>query len=95
MMNKVFWWLKSFLAKHIIVIEHASDGLEKKRLEVCLNCEFKREREGMKICGVCGCFLELKAASLININHRKRRIEITHCPLGKWNDRWIANEYND
>jgi hypothetical protein len=94
MINKVFWLLKSFLAKHIIVIERASDDLKKKRLEVCLNCEFKREREGMDICAACGCFLDLKASSLININYREKRLEITHCPVGKWNDGWILQQYS-
>ena len=94
MINRIIWSIKALLARHL-VIEKATLQTKLNRLNVCSSCEFLREKEEMKICGVCGCFLELKAASLININHRKRRIEITHCPLGKWNDRWIANEYND
>jgi len=94
MMNSIIWSIKALLARHL-VIEKATSQTKLNRLNVCNSCEFLREKERMKTCAVCGCFLELKAASLININHHKRRIEITHCPMGKWNDKWIVNEYND
>ena len=80
-----------FLAAKIIVKSNVSDLIAKERIEVCFKCE-NRDPENEK-CKVCGCFLDLKTTTEINWNVKRNRQEVTHCPLGKWNDLEIANEY--
>lgn len=59
------------------------------RRVTCLACpEMNHEH---KTCNVCGCFLDLKTRS--KTNRTKRGIEVTHCPLGKWDDKDIAEHY--
>lgn len=81
------------LAEKIIVKEQTNEQEAAARMLVCLNCD-KRDAKENK-CTVCGCFLDLKTGSRVNWNAAKMRNEITHCPLGKWNDKKTANVYRE
>lgn len=78
-------------AEKIIVKEKVSPEVSKERYALCLECSH-RDKVADK-CTVCGCFLDLKTGAKINWNALKNRNEITHCPLGKWNDLETANTY--
>lgn len=45
--------------------------VQENRLNICNNCEFKKFDK----CGVCGCFLKIKASWITE-----------KCPLGKWSE---------
>ena len=77
----------------ILKVEPLNDPeLEKERYDKCRSCD-KYDAKNDK-CSVCGCFMEIKTPLKYNINPKKMgRVEITHCPLGKWDDKDIANQY--
>lgn len=81
------------IAEKAIVKEQVGEHEASARMLVCLNCE-KRDAAENK-CKVCGCFLDLKTGAKTNWNAKQMRNEITHCPLGKWNDKNIANLYRE
>lgn len=81
------------LAETVIVRENVDEQTAKDRFSICLSCPKRNEKEN--VCDVCGCFLDLKAGSKINWNARQMRSEITHCPMGKWNDKETANFYRE
>jgi hypothetical protein len=83
--------IKHYAASKIIVKEHVDAETAEQRMEVCLTCEHRDEEENK--CKVCTCFLDLKTASRANWRPAKNRNEVTHCPMGKWDDKEIANEY--
>lgn len=74
-----------------IVREKVDQHVADERMSVCMGCEH-RDADKNK-CKVCSCFLDLKTQSGTNWRPSKNRIEITHCPLGKWGDLQTANEY--
>ncbi len=66
--------------------------IAKARAKTCEGCP-QLDRNS-KRCKVCGCFLEKKIVLMTSKNPKKLgRIEITHCPLGLWGDKVIANLY--
>lgn len=79
------------LAEKLIVKEQVDGDEAARRFRVCVGCEYRNEKEN--VCDVCGCFLDLKTTAKTNWNAKKLRNEITHCPLGKWNDKKTANVY--
>lgn len=81
------------IAEKLIVKETVGNGEAAQRMRVCLNCE-KRD-SGENKCLECGCFLDLKTGAKTNWNAKRMRNEITHCPLGKWNDKETANVYRE
>ena len=81
------------LAETLIVKDQVGGEEAAKRFRVCVMCEYRNEKEN--VCDVCGCFLDLKTSAKTNWNARKLRNEITHCPLGKWNDKETANIYRE
>jgi len=83
--------VKHYLAENLIVKEGVDTETADWRFEICLKCPYRDAEENK--CLQCGCFLDLKTASRVNWRPSKNRNEITHCPLGKWNDKEIANEY--
>lgn len=83
--------IKHYAVSKIIVKEHVTADEASARMAVCLTCEHRDPEENK--CTVCTCFLDLKTGSLVNWRPSKSRNEITHCPMGKWNDKEIANEY--
>lgn len=81
--------IKHTLADALIVGQKVGDEVAAWRMAICRVCEHRRDN----VCGVCGCFLDLKTKSATNFNPSKMRYEITHCPLGKWDDEEVANHY--
>ena len=79
------------IAETVIVKELTDRATALERMEVCLACEHRDDKANK--CGVCGCFLDLKTTCATNWNAKKLRNEVTHCPLGKWDDLEIANQY--
>ena len=83
--------IKHYLASKVIIKEKVDGDTADARFDVCLKCEYRNPEENK--CMVCGCFLDLKTQSRVNWRPAKNRNEITHCPMGKWNDKEIANHY--
>lgn len=90
-MNVFFEALK--VAANGLVLEDVSEEISAKRYSVCLGCD-KRKSETDQ-CGICNCFLQIKSGAKNNINPLRARTEITHCPLGRWDDKEIANHYRE
>ena len=76
-----------------LVIDTVDTVLAGQRMSICEGCE--KMKKGTRTCGVCNCFLDLKTKSQTNLNPLNGRIEITHCPLGKWGDVETANYYRE
>lgn len=96
--------LKDFLVGGImqvmVVEEHNDRSVELARLKVCKGFNdvpaCPRYNKGFDQCMECKCIIAAKAKSLTNRNPKKwGRIELTHCPLGKWNDEEIMEYYKD
>lgn len=81
------------IAENVIVREQVGEEEAAMRFNVCLGCDRRDEKENT--CKECGCFLDLKCGAKTNWNAKKLRTEITHCPLGKWNDKETANVYRE
>ena len=63
------------------------------RMDMCNRCpNFNAEYE---TCGICGCFMDVKTTHLLTRNVKRGRIETTHCPIGRWNDKHVANHYRE
>jgi len=86
--NKVL----SKVAGLVLEVEKLNDKeLEQERISICESCPLM---DSNRRCKICTCFIDVKAAIKVNKNPDKFfRHEITHCPLGKWNDKDIANHY--
>jgi len=66
-------------------------GSERHGIPACVNYNPDRDQ-----CKVCSCIIEEKSKSKINYNPKKgMRAEITHCPLGLWEDEEIAQRYKE
>lgn len=76
-----------------IVDQKLDNEVDKETIELrrsaCNSCEFKK---GDK-CSVCGCYVDLKIMSKINKNKFGKK-EITHCPKGRWGDKYLAIYYS-
>lgn len=83
--------VKHYLAETLIVKEQVDGDTADWRFNICLQCPYRNPEENK--CMQCGCFLDLKTNSRVNWRPSKSRNEITHCPMGRWNDLEIANEY--
>lgn len=89
-MNLLYDLLK-FGAKHVLEVKELKDKvIVDMRLETCNGCKFLTKKRS---CIHCGCFVDVKATMEVNINPKTMRQEITHCPIGKWNDVEISNYY--
>lgn len=72
--------------------EHNDEALTLSRMNTCKRCE-NFNSETMQ-CGICGCYMDVKTTLLRNRNpYAAGRVEITHCPQGRWGDLDIANYY--
>lgn len=80
-------------AVNTLVITEVEPEIADMRMDVCRGCD-KLEESSMR-CKVCKCFLRVKTKSRENRNPEKFRFEITHCPLGRWNDMELANVYRE
>lgn len=83
--------IKKVAAGALIVRESVDDETAAKRMLICRGCD-RSDLQNDK-CLECGCFLSLKTQTFSNWRPSKNRVEITHCPLGKWDDFEIANAY--
>lgn len=73
-------------------VERVDEVTRELRLAICKGCE-RYANEDDK-CLECGCFMTVKTGSLTHRNPAKgMRVEVTHCPLGKWGDKEIADFY--
>jgi hypothetical protein len=90
--NKIFTQFLKAGAKIVFEVELLKDrALVDFRMNTCRGCnKFDKEEQ---TCGVCGCFMDVKTTHKTTRNLKKLRIETTHCPMGKWNDKEIANHY--
>lgn len=79
-------------AAGLLTVERADEETAKERMDICRGCEFFDL--GAERCKVCKCYMAAKTATLTHRNPKKMmRVEVTHCPKGKWNDRETANHY--
>jgi len=78
-------------AKTFLQVGEVDEATRIMRVSRCNSCDM-RDPESNR-CKVCKCFLAVKTRTLENLNPKKARYEITHCPLGKWEDLETANEY--
>lgn len=70
------------------------DDIKNERLKTCEYCPMM-DKENRR-CKICTCFIDAKVGIKINKNPDKgMRKELTHCPLGKWNDKDVANYYRE
>lgn len=88
---KVKYRIAELLAKTFLQIKQVDEQTRDFRISVCAGCD-KRDVESNR-CKVCKCFLAVKTNTAENLNPAHNRYEITHCPLGRWNDLELANEY--
>lgn len=78
-------------AKKFLVDELVDPDTAEQRINVCVQCN--RFDSDNRRCKVCKCYMDIKTTAKTNLNVKRSRYEITHCPLGRWNDLEIANEY--
>jgi hypothetical protein len=82
--------LKKNIVKYAIIVESLDEKDEadletiKLRESACNSCENNINN----VCKICDCYIELKVRSKVNRDKLGKK-EITHCPLGKWNDKLI------
>ena len=89
LLNKV----GELLVAKTLVVSYVTSEVKKARQEVCNACE--RRDQVANRCKICKCFLAVKTGTAENLNPTKLRYEVTHCPLGKWDDKEIANQYRE
>lgn len=78
-------------ADKVLVESHVGEDVSSFRMEKCMGCSLISKEDFR--CRVCKCYVEVKTTSERNYNLKRKRNEITHCPMGKWNDLEIANQY--
>lgn len=83
--------LLKFGAKAVLQDEKVLPEIAAQRMDICRGCA-NYNAESIK-CNSCGCYLEVKTECKTNYNPKKLRHEVTHCPMGFWNDIEVANEY--
>jgi hypothetical protein len=78
-------------ATKVLVLEQADQATADMRWKTCWACD-QMDHESRR-CRDCGCFIETKIWSKTSRSAARMLGEITHCPLGRWNDKDIANHY--
>lgn len=87
-------WLdaaKKLAASKMLVLEQTDAQTAEMRWNTCWYCE--QMNHSNKTCRSCGCYIELKIWSKISRSVNRPMGELTHCPLGKWQDKEITNYY--
>lgn len=83
--------LKKIASTLLVEEKHEWQDLATYRIGKCEGCpHFKQDT---RQCGICLCFMDEKVKATTHNNLAKGRQEITHCPIGSWNDAHIANMY--
>ena len=86
--------LKIAAKKTLPVEEHGRKDLTDIRKLTCKTCPSKMYDEESDKCKMCGCFIEIKSTLKRNRNPKAMmRVERTHCPMGHWGDKVVANIY--
>ncbi len=83
--------LAKLAADKVLVKEQVEKDVADMRWATCWGCEHMDHEK--KVCKLCGCFLEVKIWAKVSRAKHRPLGEITHCPIGKWNDKDIANHY--
>lgn len=74
-------------------VERVDETTKAVRYAVCKACD-RYDPESDK-CRECGCFMAVKTGTKTHRNPANgMRVEITHCPLGKWDDKAVADYYS-
>ena len=89
-------YAKDVLVKGIrtaLLVEDLNDPeLQEWRYDRCKTCPFYNAETDQ--CGICSCFMAAKTTLRVNRNPKKfMRSEVTHCPVGNWDDKEVANIY--
>lgn len=82
---------KKLAAATVLVKETVDDELAAWRFSICNACELL-DRERI-VCTVCGCYMQIKTKAKTSRSPARPLGEVTHCPMGKWNDKDICNHY--
>lgn len=87
------WFEKAKLlaAQTVFVLEQVAQETADARWKTCWQCD-RMDREARK-CRECGCLLQAKIWAKTSRSPARMMGEITHCPLGRWDDKDIANHY--
>lgn len=87
--------LLAAIAGEVLIVRYVEDeSVILFRKKVCYENSGVCFDDKIKSCKICGCFMQSKWESEVNENIKKGfRRETTHCPLGKWGDKEIANYY--
>jgi len=80
-----------FGASQVFQVEEVEEEEKSIRLAICESCEHFQDQS--RQCGICKCFMDVKTGTKIHRNVLKMRYEVTHCPVGKWMDLDVANQY--
>ncbi len=83
--------VKKLAASKVLVYSQTDQETADMRWKTCWYCDQMNHEN--KRCMACGCYIEVKIWSKTSGSIQRPLGEITHCPLGKWNDREIANHY--
>ena len=78
-------------ADKMLVKEQVEQEVADMRWATCWPCENRNQERNM--CNICGCFIDTKIWAKVSRTVARPSGEITHCPIGKWNDKDIANYY--
>lgn len=82
------------IARIVFTVEKLENPvIEKYRISkcnICPNYDSNKDK-----CKECKCLMKVKTTLFTNRNLTKRRIEQTHCPLGLWDDKELANQYRE
>ena len=85
--------LELAVKKLLVDEEHGDQAVTDQRWSACLSCQkFKKTN---LTCVKCGCYLNVKIPAKVNFNIKHGEYEVTHCPLGKWNDKELAEYYKN
>lgn len=86
--------IKKGLGKFFLAVEDLNDDeLAEMRYNTCKACTKYIEETDQ--CGVCRCYMSVKTELKTNRDPELNgKIVETHCPLGKWNDKELADYYN-
>lgn len=71
-------------ARKAFVREEVSEEVFRTRYAICQRCEHFNEKD--KSCGICGCYMEVKARARVHSTKKHPFGEVTHCPDGRWSE---------
>lgn len=76
-------WVTKQIAYNLVRKEKETDlSIISMREKACSTCPYNKNN----VCKLCNCLLEVKQKSRTNWNMKTMKIEITHCPNGRWGD---------